>query len=261
MDLRSTPARVVLVAVLAMVWMGAALVRLGYLQIICYSDYLSRAHRQQQRIIEISPKRGSIYDRNGRELAMSVQVDSCFAVPSEINDADMVARLLAGILHQPEEEIAARLSASRSFVWIARKLRPEKVERIQALNLRGIYFQKENQRIYPKRKLAAHVLGYVDLDEKGLAGVEYELDSEIRGTPGHMLVLTDARRRWFERTEKAADAGSSACPRSFRRRPLSPGPGATRSGRASQTSASPTPIASPFPSRASCESTSTCARW
>jgi cell division protein FtsI (penicillin-binding protein 3) len=209
MDLRSTPARVVLVAVLAMVWMGAALVRLGYLQIICYSDYLSRAHRQQQRIIEISPKRGSIYDRNGRELAMSVQVDSCFAVPSEINDADMVARLLAGILNQPEEEIAARLSASRSFVWIARKLPPKKAERIQALNLRGIYFQKENQRIYPKRRLAAHVLGYVDLDEKGLAGVEYELDSEIRGTPGRMLVLTDARRRWFERTEKAADAGSS----------------------------------------------------
>src|SRR5713101_1948333 len=209
MDLRSPPARVLMVTVVATLWTGAALARLGYLQLVCYSDYLARAQRQQQRIVEVSPKRGAIYDRNLHELAMSVSVDSCFAVPAEIAKPKLAARLLARVLSTSPEEIETRLSASRAFVWIARKLPPEKVERIQALNLRGIYFQKENQRIYPKRKLAAHVLGYVDLDEKGLAGVEYELDSEIRGTPGRMLVLTDARRRWFERTEKAADAGSS----------------------------------------------------
>ncbi len=197
-----------MVAVLATLWMGAALARLGYLQLLCYSDYLARAQRQQQRIVEVSPKRGAIYDRNLHELAMSVSVDSCFAVPAEIANPELAARLLSRVLGTSREEIATRLSASRAFVWIARKLPAETVERIQALNLRGIYFQKENQRFYPKRQLAAHVLGYVDIDEKGLAGVEYELDDQIRGKPGRMLILADARRRWYDRNEKAADAGA-----------------------------------------------------
>ncbi len=198
-----------MVAAVATLWMGAALARLAWLQLFSYSDYLARAQRQQQRIIEISPKRGAIYDRNLRELAMSVSVDSCFAVPAEIANAGRAARLLAGVLHTSPEDIETRLSSSRSFVWIARKLPRHKVERIQALNLRGIYFQKESQRFYPKRQLAAHVLGYVDIDEKGLGGIEYALDEPVRGKPGRMLILADARRRWYDRSEKAADAGSS----------------------------------------------------
>ena len=198
-----------MVAVLAMLWMGATLASLGYLQLVCYSDYLARAQRQQQRIVEISPKRGAIYDRNMRELAMSVQVESCFAVPAEIANPEMAARLLSGVLGVPPEEIETRLSTSRAFVWIARKLSVEKAARIAALNLRGIYFQKENQRFYPKRQLAAHVLGYVDIDEKGLAGIEYAVDEQVRGKAGKMQVVADARRHWFDRTEKAPDAGSS----------------------------------------------------
>lgn len=190
-----------------LLWMAAVLVRLGYLQLVCYSDYLARAHHQQERIIEVSPKRGALYDRNGRELAMSVPVDSCFAVPAEISDPELVARLLSRLLGVSQEELAARLASSRSFVWVARKLPPEKARRIQALNLRGVYFQKENRRFYPEHQLAAHVLGYVDIDEHGLGGVEYALDSEVRGRPGRMLVLADARRRWYERSERAADAG------------------------------------------------------
>src|SRR2546428_7744534 len=206
---RSPRVRLLMVAVLAMLWMGATLARLGYLQLICYSDYLARAQRQQQRIVEISPKRGAIYDRNMRELAMSVQVESCFAVPIEIAKPEMAARLLSGVLGVPSAEIEARLSTSRAFVWISRKLSLEKAARIAALNLRGIHFQKENQRFYPKRQLAAHVLGYVDIDEKGLAGIEYAVDEQVRGKAGRMQVLADARRRWFDRTEKAPDAGSS----------------------------------------------------
>jgi len=209
MPLRSPRVRLLMVAVLAMLWMGATLARLGYLQLVCYSDYLARAQRQQQRIVEISPKRGAIYDRNMRELAMSVQVESCFAVPAEIANPEMAARLLSGVLGVPPEEIETRLSTSRAFVWIARKLSVEKAARIAALNLRGIYFQKENQRFYPKRQLAAHVLGYVDIDEKGLAGIEYAVDEQVRGKAGKMQVVADARRHWFDRTEKAPDAGSS----------------------------------------------------
>lgn len=201
--------RLVVVAVLALVWMGAVLARLSYLQLFQYGDYLTRARRQQQRIVEISPRRGMIYDRNLRELAMSISVDSCFAVPSEIADPGMVAGLLSQVLDLSRDEIHARLKASRSFVWIARKLPPEKVERIQSLNLRGIYFQKESRRFYPKRELASHVLGYVDIDEVGRGGIEYQFDSLIRSKPGRLLILADARHRWYDRDEQAPGAGAS----------------------------------------------------
>jgi len=201
--------RVVVVAALALVWICAVLARLSYLQLFQYGDYLSRARRQQQRIVEISPRRGVIYDRNLRELAMSIQVDSCFAVPSEISDPDMVAGLLSEVLDLSRDEIHGKLKVSRSFVWIARKLPPEKVERLQSLNLRGIYFQKESRRFYPKRELASHVLGFVDIDEVGRGGIEHQFDSVIRSKPGRLLILADARHRWYDRDEQSPGAGSS----------------------------------------------------
>jgi cell division protein FtsI (penicillin-binding protein 3) len=142
-------------------------------------------------------------------LAMSVPVDSAFAVPSEIADPRMVARLIGKVLDVPADEIAARIAGSHSFAWIARKLPPEKADRIAAMNLRGIYFQREGGRFYPKRDLAAHVLGYVDIDEKGLGGIEYSLDDSIRSKPGKMLILADAHRRWYDTADKAPDAGTS----------------------------------------------------
>jgi cell division protein FtsI (penicillin-binding protein 3) len=207
---QSTPRiRQWLFAGLLLVWMAAVVGRLGYLQLFRYTEYLAKAQKQQQRFVEISPKRGVIYDRNHRELAMSVQADSLFAVPSEIADPGMVSRLVAGVLECEPGEIETKLKSSRSFVWIARKLPPEKAERIRAMNLRGIYFQRENRRIYPKRELAAHVLGFVDIDERGLAGIELEFDSIVRPRPGRLLILADARRRWYERSEQAADTGAS----------------------------------------------------
>jgi cell division protein FtsI (penicillin-binding protein 3) len=201
--------RLLLIFGLAAVWMAAVVVRLSFLQLFQYQEYLARANRQQERMIEISPMRGVIYDRNGHELAMSIPVDSCFADPDEISDPEMAARLLSRILAKPEENIEERLKSSRSFVWIARKITPQQKARIEALNLRGIYFQKENKRFYPEHKLAASVLGYVDVDEHGLGGVEYSLDKLIRGRPSRMLVLADARRRWFDRSETSADKGDN----------------------------------------------------
>jgi cell division protein FtsI/penicillin-binding protein 2 len=201
--------RILTLAFLILLGLGAVLGRLIQLQIVQYRDYLARAHRQQQRIVEVSPRRGVLYDRNLHELAMSIPEDSCFAVPGEITDAGMVARLLAGVLGMEREEIETRLTASKSFVWIARKLPPEKVERIQALNLRGIYFQKESQRFYPKGELAAHALGYVDIDGRGLGGVEYQYEDRLRGKPVQMLVMADARRRWYERHGPDADEAAN----------------------------------------------------
>ncbi|HEV2341100.1 MAG TPA: penicillin-binding transpeptidase domain-containing protein [Candidatus Acidoferrales bacterium] len=209
MEQRSPRFRFLLIFCFAVVWMGVVLARLTYLQLFSYQEYLTRANRQQERIIEISPTRGVIYDRNGRELAMSIPVDSCFADPDEISDPEMVARLLSRILNKSEDEIEEHLKSSRSFAWIARKITPQQRARIEALNLRGIYFQKENKRFYPEHDLAASVLGYVDVDEHGLGGVEYSLDNLIRGKPSRMLVMADARQRWFDRSENSADKGDN----------------------------------------------------
>src|SRR5216684_476375 len=190
--------RLLMVAGVALLWTSAVFGRLSYLQLFAHGEYLARAQRQQQRTIEITPKRGIIYDRNMRALAMSVPVKSAFAVPAEIADESLAARLLSGVLGVPQDVLETRMASSRSFVWISRKLPPEKVEAIEALNLKGIYFQDENQRFYPKRDLAAHVLGFVDPDEKGLAGIEYELDSQIRSKSEKIVVMADARQRWFD---------------------------------------------------------------
>jgi len=189
--------------------MTAVFGRLGYLQLFLHSEFMARAQRQQQRVIEITPKRGAIYDRNMHPLAMSIPVDSAFAVPAELGDQQLAARLLAGVLGIPREVLEARLESSRSFVWIARKLPPEKKEAVEALNLKGVYFQKENQRIYPKRDLASHVLGFVDLDEKGLGGIEYQLDDQIRGKSEKIIVMADARQRWFDGGEAQRERGAN----------------------------------------------------
>ncbi|MGD0962286.1 MAG: penicillin-binding transpeptidase domain-containing protein [Candidatus Acidiferrales bacterium] len=210
MEQRNPRLRWLVVWVVALVWMVAVLARLSYLQLFCYSEYFAKAQHQQQRIFEISPKRGTIYDRKGRELAVSLPMDSVFADPAEITDAEMVGRLLSRILSDsPSDEIETKIREAHIPIRLARKLSPETAERIQQMNLRGIFFQQENRRVYPQRKLAAHVLGYTDVDEKGIGGIEYALDKEIRGRPGKMMVMADGRRRWYDRQESAADPGAS----------------------------------------------------
>jgi cell division protein FtsI (penicillin-binding protein 3) len=198
-----------IVAGLVLLWMAGVGGRLAYLQLIRHSEYMARAQRQQQRTIEISPKRGAIYDRNMHPLAMSIQVDSAFAVPSEIVDVGLAARLLSGVLGVPRDVLEDRIGSSGTFVWIQRKLPPEQAEAISALNLRGVYLQKENQRFYPKRDLAAHVLGFVDPDEKGLGGIESEFDAQIRGKSEKVIVMADARQHRFDGGEAVRERGAS----------------------------------------------------
>src|SRR5712671_7442195 len=202
--------RLLIVAGVALFWMAAVFGRLGYLQLVRHSTYVARAQRQQQRTIEITPKRGAIYDRNMHPLAMSVPVQSAFAVPSEIGDNKaMAARLLSGVLGIPRDVLDARFQSGGSFVWILRKLPPDKAEAVRALNLKGVYLQAENQRYYPKRELASHVLGFVDLDEKGLGGIEYGLDGAIRGKSEKIVVMADARQRWFDGGEAQRERGAN----------------------------------------------------
>jgi len=201
--------RLLILAGVALFWMTAVLGRVAYLQLFRHTEYMARASRQQRRVIEITPKRGAIYDRKMKALAMSMPVQSAFAVPSEVKDVAMASRLLSGVLATPQEEIRAKLEAGGTFVWIRRKLPPEKAEAVKSLNLKGVYFQEENQRYYPKRDLAAHVVGFVDVDEKGLGGIEHEYDNVIRGQGEKIVVMADAKQRWFDGGEAQRDRGTS----------------------------------------------------
>jgi cell division protein FtsI (penicillin-binding protein 3) len=201
--------RLYLLAGILLLWAGAICLRLVYLQIFRYGDFETRAQHQQQRTTEVAAKRGVIYDRAGRELAMSIAVDSVFAVPAEIPDLPGTISLIARITKVDPRELLAKCQAARTFCWVARKADAETADRIRSLNLSGIHFQKESKRFYPKRDLAAQVLGYVGMDDEGLSGVERANDDELRGKPGRMLVSVDARRKWFGSVEKQPDPGEN----------------------------------------------------
>ncbi len=205
-----TPSRrLYIFAALLFLWILAICFRLVRLQVVKYGDFVLRAQRQQNRTIPTEPRRGNIYDRNGYALAMSIDVDSVFAVPSEIHDQETTAVLLGKVLDMDPQEIVARMQASRNFVYIKRKIDGETSNRVRELNLRGIYFRKEPKRFYPKRELAAQVLGYVGMDDEGLGGLEREFDDDLRGIPGQELISIDARRKWFSRVERPPDPGQN----------------------------------------------------
>ena len=192
-------------------WAAVVAGRLLYVQIAQFEELTRQARRQQERTIEVSPQRAVIYDRNLHPLAISVEVDSVFVVPGEISDPGAAARLLAPVLGMGESEIRTRLrgTGARYFSWIKRKVTAREAARIRELNIRGIYFQKENKRFYPKRELAAHVLGYVGVDDQGLAGIELSHEQTIQGRPGQLLIERDARQRWFRRTGRPPEPGQS----------------------------------------------------
>src|SRR5271170_1668944 len=190
------------VALFFCVWTSLIALRLGWLQVVRHSDFVHRAALQQQRTFEVAPRRGMLYDRNLRELAVTVQVDSVYAVPSELGDnRGTAAELLAEIVHSDprdnytsQQQMLARFNASHNFAWVARKVDPETADRLRELNLKGVYFQKEFKRFYPNNDLAAQVLGYVGMDDSGLGGLEQKFDEDMHGEPGHMLTAVDAKR-------------------------------------------------------------------
>jgi len=194
---------------LLLLWLCVICLRLVYLQIFRYGDFQQRADHQQQRSINVSAKRGIIFDRQGNELAMSIMVDSAFAVPSEVPDLPNAISLITRITGEDARFVLADCRAHKTFCWVARKANAETIERIRALNLQGIHFQKESKRFYPKRELAAQVLGYVGTDDGGLSGIERGYDEQLRGQPGRMQISVDARKKWFARIEKEPEAGDN----------------------------------------------------
>ncbi len=210
---RTMRSRIFVVAAGMALWTIGIEARLFVLQVWQFDAMVARAERQQLRTIETPAKRGEILDRHGKVLALSVDVDSIYAVPADIEEPERVARLLCDTLKDCETALYARLvdrlSSDRAFAYVSRHVSPREAALVAALDLDGVGFLKENRRFYPNRELAAHLLGYVGIDNQGLHGIEFAYDSQIRGRPGKILIQTDARRRAFSRIDRPPTVGAT----------------------------------------------------
>jgi cell division protein FtsI (penicillin-binding protein 3) len=183
------------VAFLFVVVFLVVILRSGQLQLLDAGEWGKRADRQHLHAVPLVPERGTIHDRNGTSLAVSIERDSCFADPRLVTDKSGTAARLAPILAVPRETISDRLRSGKGFVWLRRQLTPETAERVRALRLPGIGFVKESRRSYPNSALAAHLIGFTGLDPEGLEGVEYRYDSYLLGSSGYIVTERDALGR------------------------------------------------------------------
>ena len=184
-----------MVLALAALWFAGLAARLCDLQVREHDHYVERARNQQRTELVLTPPRGTIYDASGRELAMSIEAASAYAVPREIADPAGAAARIAAAVGADRAVLASRLGrGDRGFVWVARQLEPAAAARLRALELPGVKFTTESKRSYPLGALAAPVLGFVGVDPTGLAGIEAAYDETIAGREVRRPVLRDARR-------------------------------------------------------------------
>ncbi len=208
--------RFLYVALFFAAWAAIIGLRLVVLQVFEHSEYLEKASRQQQHVFEVPPRRGVLYDRNLHELALTTTVDSIYVVPTEVQDVAATARALSALVHDDPsdgytsaKQIEKRINSSRKFAWVARKADAKTVDRVKALNLKGVYTWGEFKRYYPNSVLAAQTLGYVSLDDAGLGGLEQKFNDNLKGTPGRMLAVLDARRHVLGSEEREPVAGEN----------------------------------------------------
>lgn len=195
---RPSPRRAYVLVAFAGLWILVLLVRLFELQVVRHDEFVRKARRQQERTVELAPRRGAIVDRDGRPLAVTATVESVFAIPSDIDDPGAVAKALAPLVGQPAAELRRKLSdRERDFVWVARRVPEETARAVRDGAIPGVRLLKESARRYPEGELAAAVVGYVGTDSQGLAGLEYSRDSEVRGRPARVTVLRDAAQRSY----------------------------------------------------------------
>jgi len=169
-------------------------VRLLFVQLGAAKPLSKLASDQYKTFISLLPKRGVIYDRNLKELAISINLNSVFLDPVIVEDERDAARKLSGVLEIDEKEIFKKLGEKKRFVWLKRKIQPDLERAIRKLSIKGVGFIKEPQRAYPNRTLASHVVGFVGLDDAGLEGIELIFDRFLKGTVGWRYAIRDARQ-------------------------------------------------------------------
>ena len=194
--------RLTILAALVLLWGAAIFGKLLSLQVLHHREYQQLARSRQELSIEIPGPRGTIFDRNGQPLAMSVPAESVHVNPLKVPDLGLASEVLSLVLHLDRKDLYSKMETAylnhRGFLWVKRQITPEESQNLRNLDLDWIEFESESERHYPKGKLAAHILGSVDFEEKGNAGIEKALDADLRGEPGHIRLLTDVKRRGIE---------------------------------------------------------------
>lgn len=205
---QSSDRRTVLIQALIFLWVMVIGAKLVQLQVKEHDDLRLRAERQQQEAIELSPMRGIIYDRNGNPLARSVEVKSLYASPADMTDARTVADQLSKLLGIDRDALYERLTSSKVFVAVKRKLSDDEVAKVEALQIEGLQFINEMKRHYVSDQVAAHILGYVNIDEYGQSGIERVYDNEIRGQGGRLMMKVDALKKSYGHTIQQSVPGA-----------------------------------------------------
>jgi cell division protein FtsI/penicillin-binding protein 2 len=214
--------RTLFVAAFVVFWMLGISARLVYLQVSEHDKLVERAQRQQQDAVETSPQRGPLLDRQGRELARSIDTISVFIAPDEFDkktEAQSVEAIectvnqLSSVLGLDQTDLLTRVvearKSGRRFLWAARRVAPDQAHAVEALQLTGVHTRKEPKRFYPNGSLAANILGFVGLDGNGLAGIEQVYNEKIVGEPGKLFIERDSRGRAYESTEVSGRPGQT----------------------------------------------------
>lgn len=180
-----------------LIFFGIALLllvgRLVQLQIILADDYSTQAANSRTVSVELSPRRGTIYDRNGKVLASDVQATTIYCNPKEITDVKGTAEKLAGVLGGDASIYEGPLSTENTtFAYVKRKVDQDKGEEVKDLGLDGIYFLDDMKRVYPYGSIAGQILGLVDVDGNGQTGLELYYDSILKGEPGKLVLQQGA---------------------------------------------------------------------
>jgi len=176
--------------------------RLFFIQFFRSAYLISIAKKQHNQLVELEPRRGAIYDVNLKAQAFNMSMDSIYAVPGAIKNKEYAIDQLQSILGLKRSYLEDRLNRKKSFIWVARKLNPDKSEAIKKLNIKGLGFLKETKRIYPNSYLSSHVIGFSGMDNIGLEGVERDYNRYLKGIPGWAIFLRDARQKQLDIWEK-----------------------------------------------------------
>lgn len=185
--------RLRIILVVFLILFAALLMRVAKLMLVNREELYSYAEKQHRVISTYTTKRGNIYDANGKDLAVSLEMDSIYACPYKVIDPKKTSRLLAKTLSMDEDELYKRITSDNNFVWIKRTVSPKTTESVKDLKLEGVGFVNEDRRFFPNRNLCSHVIGFVGTDSQGLAGIEYELDRYLKSTISHVIAVRDAR--------------------------------------------------------------------
>ena len=187
--------RVTMMGLVFMLFLITVWGRAFELQVLQRGKLKGLAEDQYVRQIQIPGRRGDIFDRRGVSLAQSVEVDSIWVDPSMLSNLGQSSKILARILHLNSSDVFDRLSKARRFAWVKRQARSDEVEEVRKLSFPGIGFTKEPKRFYPQRELAAHVIGVVGTDGKGLEGIELAFNDELTGETSKLNGFRDAKGR------------------------------------------------------------------